>query len=137
MSVADVSLDKKGSFVTLCNTLPPTVSTMLVFALTLLPPRVAPPTPVVMMSGTADPFRPQRPPLEPMIINAIQDLLRGKEPNAVAERAVQAPHHVTTHLLHTDQAQPVGTLSLAHLNTLHVQGRRADPDYELADSEER
>lgn len=77
---------------------------MFFAALTMLAPR-APAPACIVMSGKADPLRPQRPPLEPMIINAIQDLLRGKEPGAVVERA--------------------------------VQGRRADPDYELADSEQR
>ena len=67
------------------------------FAALLLAPR-APPPACIVMSGKADPLRPQRPPLEPMIINAIQDLLRGKEPGAVVERAVQAGHHATTHL---------------------------------------
>ena len=102
-------------------------------ALTLLAPR-APAPACIVMSGKADPLRPQQPPLEPMIINAIQDLLRGKEPDAVVERAVQVPHHATTHcgspsrhLLH----------ARSHVSMLHVQGRSADPDYELPDSEQR
>jgi hypothetical protein len=74
---------------------------MFFAALTMLAPR-APAPACIVMSGKADPLRPQRPPLEPMIINAIQDLLRGKEPGAVVERAVQAPHHATTHLRLTE-----------------------------------
>ena len=37
-----------------------------------------------------DPFRPARPPLEPMVINAIQDMLSGQNAGAVAANALQA-----------------------------------------------
>ena len=40
--------------------------------------------------ASADPFRPARPPLAPMAINAVQELLRGDDAAAVAERAVAA-----------------------------------------------
>lgn len=38
----------------------------------------------------ADPFRPDQPPLEPIVINAIQELLRGTAPEEVADSALQA-----------------------------------------------
>ena len=41
--------------------------------------------------GKADPFRPDNPPLEPIVINAIQDLLRGDvSPSDVAASALEA-----------------------------------------------
>ena len=91
-------------------------------ALTLLAPR-APAPACIVMSGKADPLRPQQPPLEPMIINAIQDLLRGKEPDAVVERAVQVPHHANTHLRLTEQAPPARSLSCEHASRAGPQRR--------------
>ena len=45
-------------------------------------------------TGNADPFRPTRPPLEPMVINAIQDLLgSGGTAASVAESALKVRAH--------------------------------------------
>ena len=60
-------------------------------AFTFAPPSRAPlHAPRAAISANVDPFRPTRPPLEPLIINAVQELLEGDAPAAaVAERAVQ------------------------------------------------
>jgi hypothetical protein len=60
---------------------------------------------VLLHAGKQDPMRPANPPMEPLIINAIQEMLRESRPdaNAFAERALAA--------------------------------RSADPDYVLADEE--
>lgn len=62
-------------------------------------------TAVLLQAGKQDPMRPANPPIEPLIINAIQDMLKESKPdaNAIAERALAA--------------------------------RSADPDYILADGE--
>jgi len=62
-------------------------------------------TAVLLQAGKQDPMRPANPPIEPLIINAIQDMLKESKPdaNAIAERALAA--------------------------------RSADPDYILADEE--
>ena len=39
---------------------------------------------------TPDPFRPAKPPLEPMVINAVQELLSGGKPADVAASAIEA-----------------------------------------------
>jgi hypothetical protein len=60
---------------------------------------------MLLQAGKQDPIRPNNPPIEPVIINAIQDMLRDRksDANAIAERALAA--------------------------------RSADPDYILADDE--
>lgn len=56
----------------------------------LLISRPTPSTRAAVRCQTPDPFRPARPPVEPMVINAIQELLGGKKSAAdVAASALQ------------------------------------------------
>ena len=90
----------------------------------LLTPRLAP---LVHLTMSVDPFRPQRPPLEPMVINAVQEVVRGKDADSVAKAAVQACDTTLR-----QRYRP----TLSSRSTMCLQGRSADPDYKLTDDEE-
>ena len=81
--------------------------------LTLLASRPPPPALRPVLLAKADPFRPQKPPLEPMIINAVQELLRGKDSQTVAEQAVQAPSRQPQRLLCPHALTPTRSLFAA------------------------
>ena len=60
-------------------------------ALAIAQLRVPAAHPRAAVVANLDPFRPARPPLEPLLINAVQELLLGElDAAAVAERAVAA-----------------------------------------------
>ena len=67
------------------------VATTSALALAQLRVPAAHPPPRAAVVANLDPFRPARPPLEPLLINAVQELLLGElDAAAVAERAVAA-----------------------------------------------
>ena len=50
-----------------------------------------------------DPFRPEQPPIEPMVINAVQELLRGGAPDDVANSALEARNADPDYALTSDE----------------------------------
>ena len=53
-------------------------------------PLSTPPPRALCVCAVDDPFRPAKPPLEPMVINAVQELLGGVEPSEAATSAIDA-----------------------------------------------